>query len=504
MYLASLKLLNFKGFGGESQEILFKGPTGEPGSGLNILVGENNGGKSTLLKAICWLRDYATFKENIRTLNLPGDADPTSGVIGEFAANDLGVVIDDYVTEKQQNALKKKIFKKGNEDHLRIRRKWRPGTDEHKKIFVLEQGEGFDGNLGKNVTGIDAAVKACVDVNVIWADDNPQDEASMGATTLSGRLLADCLAGCQNTEEFTGLDEAFRKLFNGEGSSFKQQISLIEGRISQRFADYFGGGKLSFHFPTPEVSTLVKGMSLDVDMGVNLPLQQHGNGLQRIAGLALLTEWADMQSVAGKKSAPKPYFFILDEPEICMHPRGQNRLLEALIEISANHQVFVTTHSPLFLLSPDVKNAHLLLCGVNDQGVREVKPVTDFAQLFPWSPSWGEISWFAYKLPTVEFHNELYGYLQQLFGTGTIQKTDERILEDYRDQSGEMYQWHRDDKTKRIDNYSVHSCVRNAIHHPENKFENTKKIVEDHLKESIELLVEIVKAERQKQAASLS
>lgn len=33
--------------------------------------------------------------------------------------------------------------------------------------------------------------------------------------------------------------------------------------------------------------------------------------------------------------------------------------------------------------------------------------------LFPWSPTWGEINYKAYNLPTVDLHNELYGYLQE-------------------------------------------------------------------------------------------
>ena len=49
LYLTKLQLINFKGFAGQNPPITFHGPDGvTPGSGLNILVGENNGGKSTI------------------------------------------------------------------------------------------------------------------------------------------------------------------------------------------------------------------------------------------------------------------------------------------------------------------------------------------------------------------------------------------------------------------------------------------------------------------------
>ena len=58
LYLTKLQLINFKGFAGQNPPITFHGPDGvTPGSGLNILVGENNGGKSTIFSAIRFLYD---------------------------------------------------------------------------------------------------------------------------------------------------------------------------------------------------------------------------------------------------------------------------------------------------------------------------------------------------------------------------------------------------------------------------------------------------------------
>lgn len=56
MFIKKLCLSNFKGFIGDNHQITFKVPDGETaGSGLNIFVGENNSGKSSIFEAIDFL-----------------------------------------------------------------------------------------------------------------------------------------------------------------------------------------------------------------------------------------------------------------------------------------------------------------------------------------------------------------------------------------------------------------------------------------------------------------
>ena len=63
MYLSYLKVQNFKGMGCFHNEMHFAIPDMRtPGSGLNILVGENNSGKSTIFEAIDILRNGTKSK----------------------------------------------------------------------------------------------------------------------------------------------------------------------------------------------------------------------------------------------------------------------------------------------------------------------------------------------------------------------------------------------------------------------------------------------------------
>ncbi len=53
MFIKSICLSNFKGFIGDNHQINFNIPDGTTlGSGLNIFVGENNSGKSSIFEAV--------------------------------------------------------------------------------------------------------------------------------------------------------------------------------------------------------------------------------------------------------------------------------------------------------------------------------------------------------------------------------------------------------------------------------------------------------------------
>lgn len=512
MYLHSLRLKNFKGFRGESDEICFHGPNGEPGSGLNILVGENNAGKSTVLQAISFLRDH-TFQKKDPTSIAPNaaakemnDAETVQdgcAVIGEFAENSSAAMlatIGAFINSNNQNAVKDVLI---SNTHVRCRRPWQD-EKARKKLSFLKAGEGFDAE-GSNPTGLDVFLKSTLDILAFWADDNAEDKTSYGTNKPCLKLLEDIVDKAEGTEEYKDLQKAFDGVFGNPSSALRRDIAGVEKSISSQFQAFFGAGRLHFDFPQPSVEQFVKALTLIIDLNYSLALAEHGHGVQRIAALAVLTAWAAVQSKNNDKDKQKPYIFLLDEPEICLHPRGQEKLLKALLEISRHYQIFVTTHSPIFLHSPDIRNANLLLCRMRN-GTTVVRPQTEFASTFDYSPTWGEISWFAYNMPTIEFHNELFSLLQELYGQNSISAVDSRIQQSFREMHEQpaLYTWIR--KTKQGDvaepNRTLAYCVRNAIHHPENHSMG-KDFVEKNLEESINDMLRVIKHVRAQSTQSI-
>jgi hypothetical protein len=110
--------------------------------------------------------------------------------------------------------------------------------------------------------------------------------------------------------------------------------------------------------------------------------------------------------------------------------------------------------------------------------------------LFPWSPSWGEINFYAYDLTTVEFHNELYGYIQD-----KEVKYTEADMENFLVSKSikKNKKWVRVSNGVAQPAYDVTLCtyIRNKIHHPENK--HNADYTNTELKESINAMIGLIK-----------
>lgn len=216
---------------------------------------------------------------------------------------------------------------------------------------------------------------------------------------------------------------------------------------------------------------------------IDLPIKYLGSGVEMIISLLFLETMASM----GKEKL----VFLIDEPELHLHPSLQLEFSEYLKEISKDHQVIVSTHSPIFFKNcfnnPNIQ----LLVAKNENGESKFSKSEDFG-LFPWSPSWGEINYFAFDHPTIEFHDELYGYLQEktekykqegfdnwLSGKG-INKDEKWTMERMGDPQNPM-------------DVTLPTFIRNKVHHPENRTMQNKNFSIDDLKKSIDMMIKIVK-----------
>ncbi|MFX5735958.1 AAA family ATPase, partial [Acinetobacter baumannii] len=213
------------------------------------------------------------------------------------------------------------------------------------------------------------------------------------------------------TEEFIDFSKKFNDVFNSHSSELRKKISKIENRLNSIFTNQFGSASLNFQFDFPKIESFFKGSSIHINDGIEVRMDEKGNGMQRSVALALLQIYAEEIAFDQDKQSTRPFYLFIDEPEICLHPMGQMKLCEALMELSKHKQIFVTTHSPYFLNSPSLKNVGIFIFKKEDH--KNIISKANMDYLFPWSPTWGEINYKAYNLPTVDLHNELYGYLQE-------------------------------------------------------------------------------------------
>ncbi len=162
---------------------------------------------------------------------------------------------------------------------------------------------------------------------------------------------------------------------------------------------------------------------------------------------------------------------LLDEPETHLHPQAQEYLKDELIKITRNDKnnvAFFATHSN-YMIDKD----HIERCfRVSKQSNRKTK----LEKFQAGQKSYAEVNYEVFDIASSDYHNELYGYFED------VDKTKLDGL----------------DKTKKWENkktngaetdVSLATYIRHSIHHPENTL--NIKFTPEELRESIEKLREL-------------
>jgi len=481
MFIRKLEVKNFKSFQHDTPPMDFNVPNGKVGSGLNIFVGENNTGKSTIFEAIDFLRNGT--KKSISDIKNKGNQQGEVSVDLTFEGA-VENVIDNFSQPNKVNIFKKYIIEHEGAQLIRFLRK----TPDAKAIKLWSN----DDQEYKNESGIDAPVKKIFEANFVWADTNPNDQASFGATTICGNLLKEIAKSFTETEDYKGFSDKFHTTFNTEDSGLRKELKVIEEKTQAVFREQFGNAGISFHFNELDINTFFKNTTIELDDGVNTSMEEKGSGMQRSVALALLQVYAEeLTKHPEKDDAKKPFFLFVDEPEICLHPKAQEKLLHALLELSKTKQIFLTTHSPYFLSTSFLQNVGLFIFTQSDSGSSVIERVTEESKLFPWSPTWGEINYKAYNLPTLDFHNELYGYLQEKSEKWSIPQFDTWLVSNSI-QKTKTWTMEQNGTVHQPSDVTLQTFIRNKMHHPENTTMQAFEYTQEDLLKSTQEMVAVV------------
>ena len=206
-----------------------------------------------------------------------------------------------------------------------------------------------------------------------------------------------------------------------------------------------------------------------------------GSGIEIIISLLFLETLASLSK--------ENIIIIIDEPELHLHPSLQEKLVQYLKMLSKDKQIVLSTHSPYFFMNCINDNIIELLitstnsnnCIINDSSMQ--------IKNFPWSPSWGEINYFAYSLVTIEFHNELYGYIQNRNKKFRTEELD-IFLESRSIKKTKNWIREKNGGVLIPENVTLMTYIRNFIHHPENKHNIVYS--SEELKESIKTMLSIL------------
>lgn len=192
--------------------------------------------------------------------------------------------------------------------------------------------------------------------------------------------------------------------------------------------------------------------------------------------------------------------YAFEEPETSQHPEHQSLLINAFKALSETTwvQIILTTHSPyVYKELANDRNINLLHISMSQTWTKEIKNTFDSFSLFPHSPTWGEINYFVYELPTFEFFDELYSRLEEL---NTESHVDDFIVKNNSTWIKKNERWNvaENNWVQKLDKYNnpvvwnttYITCIRHQIHHPSNTLNSDYKT---RLREWIEDMIKILK-----------
>lgn len=229
--------------------------------------------------------------------------------------------------------------------------------------------------------------------------------------------------------------------------------------------------KISFDLTPEKINFHVKDIR---SIGKAKTADQRSDGFKQFISFLLSV------SAQHKNSQLKNTILLLDEPETHLHPMAQEFFLDELIEISKsnNNIVFFATHSNYF-----IDKKHL---GRNYKVWKE-DDKTFIKKFDEKNSTYASVNYDVFNILSTDYHNELYGLAFDLSGLTDLKKFDANIKEVVK--KTPIKRNYKHTNQNQFD-CSLPTYVRHQIHHPENKLND--EYTEKEFKESIAILQQFI------------
>lgn len=371
MFIKSIKVSNYRSLKDDDYQVDFAIPNGKPGSGLTIVVGPNNVGKSNLFHAM----DFVFNKTGTDNVKHKQRLDDSTAVQLEFEDEGIEGSIDEYVQENKKDSFKKLVYTKNGNNTFGIQRVF---DSKAQYIDIWHEND----SKFKNVSGIDGPIEAWLTFLPLWANTSTEEVATYSAKSIINKLLGKIVEEIQNDRDYIGLHEQFEKIFGGDNKSvLGNKTSTISDEVSELIHEQFADVGIKFQAEPPKIDQYIKQIKTLVHDGDETEITEKGNGLQRAIMIALIQVYAKSLN---KGKSKKPFFLFIDEPELYLNPQAQKILLKSLRKIATNEQVFLVTHSPYFIDWVDYTNGAKVgrAKKINESTIINcLDPTTDYSSL---------------------------------------------------------------------------------------------------------------------------
>lgn len=340
--LRKLTIRNFRCIGSRAVEVEL--------DQVVVLVGPNNVGKSSILRAYELVMQHGSRNANLTLEDFPlGKVDP-----GHCPEIELETIVGEGRPGPRWT------YDDPDTGEVIVREKWswlepgpatRSGWDVEKREWVKECPWGAP-NVAK------ARRPQAHRVEAFQSPDNQTREiVKILKQVLDARVKnakRESVDGSAN--RYQTLKDQLKELQKEIVSQAKDEIQQAELKLTEIIGEVFPQHVVRFDArPEEDVDRclVLFGHDLTLRMGLkqghHSPIEYQGSGAQRTllwAALRLIAEQSNVNT-----EAESSHVLLLDEPELCLHPDAIREARRVLYELprTGNWQVMITTHSPVFI-----------------------------------------------------------------------------------------------------------------------------------------------------------
>ena len=437
MFISNLIVKNYKLFNDEFKILNFNVPDNiKPGTGLTTIVGENGCGKTTILDAIASsLLEYKAESFDISDMNdsnketeITIETKDTFNVKSVFPNSSFDAKGFKFIGKTREKSNQNKLLSLIMTDQLYI------STDD-------EKPKPGSPDLRMKVTN-SFGTRRFNELDVLYLDKN---------------RLYQTRAGTYNDTRFDRIMDDFNFQYYKNQDSVENLNTMLNEKIKKELSNKnlekainkfkeISGHSLKLDFIDNYLPFKKANLVVETPSNMQIDLASLGSGYEMMFSL--------IYSFYMSKQSGKKLIILIDEPELHLHPRLQEKFVDFILEISKDSQVILTTHSPLLIkqlaYNENVKNIVL----------KKDKDVKEFDERKLSYISSNETNYLAFDLPSEEYHNELYESLMEKYSTSNgIKRFDNEFFIQQKKED-KIYPWE-----KQPNQVSIHTFIRNQIHH---------------------------------------
>ena len=181
---------------------------------------------------------------------------------------------------------------------------------------------------------------------------------------------------------------------------------------------------------------------------------------------------------------------LIDEPELSMHPKWQEKILDFYRSLYIENnvqttQLFIATHSEYVIKSALNDSNNVLIIVLKEDASNIIAQPIKLSEMKLPTITSSEINYRAFGIASNDYHTQLYGHLQQITNNLKVKNFDEYIINHSTyNQTKHKKNYHHNSTTYE----SLPTYIRNCIHHPDGIHNYT----DEELKISITLLENIL------------